>query len=166
MSEFGGLLLRGREAQGRDFTSLRVAVLAPGREAARIVPEVVRTARAVKVFQEGPDWIVPVWLPRVVVRPAARLQLRLAVRDPWTRRRLTPDARYNRRPPLVDRRYYEALQRPNCTLISWPVYAIVPGGVRSAEGVEHRVDCLVLGSSSAFAGSTTSPATLREDLTA
>lgn len=171
---FTGLLLRGEEVAGRAFTGLRVAVLAPGREAAWLVPEVARTADSVKVFQEGPDWLVPLPLPlpRALARPAARLHLRLAVRDPWTRRRLTPDARFDRNRPWVDGRYYAALQRPGCTLISWPVYAIVPEGVRSAEGIEHRVDCIVLGASSAFAtptGSTTpaSSATApREDLPA
>jgi hypothetical protein len=28
--------------------------------------------------------------------------------------------------------------------VHWPVYAIVEHGVRSAEGIEHRVDAIVL----------------------
>jgi cation diffusion facilitator CzcD-associated flavoprotein CzcO len=151
---YDGLLLRGDAWRGRAFTGMSVAVLAPGREAAVVVPEVVRTARTVKVFQEEPDWLVP-WplpLPGLLRRPAARLHLRLAVHDPWTRRRLTPDARFNTRRPRVDGRYYAALQQDGCTLISWPVYAFVHGGVRSAEGIEHHVDCIVIGDSSVHAG--------------
>lgn len=149
---FAGELIRGDAWRGRAFTGLRVAVLAPGREAAAIVPEVVRTARAVKVFQEEPDWMVPLPLPlpALLRRPAARLHLRLAVRDPWTRRRLTPDARFNTRRPWIDGRYYAALQQDGCTLLSWPVYALVRDGVRSAEGVEHHVDCIILGASSVW----------------
>lgn len=150
---FEGRLLRGNQWRGQAFTGLRVAILARGREAAVIAPEIIRTAAAVKVFQEEPDWLVPwpIALPRTLVQPAARLHLRLGVRDPWTRRRLTPDGRFNRHRPRIDGRYYAALQQPHCTLITWPVYAIVPGGVRSAEGIEHHVDCIILGTSSAFA---------------
>lgn len=162
-SDFDGLVLRGAEWRGRAFTDLRVAVLAPGRDAAVIVPEVVRTAQAVKVFQEEPDWLVgwPLPLPRALTQPAARLHLRLAVKDPWTRRRLTPDARFNTRRPRVDGRYYAALRQPSCTLITWPVYAFVPAGVRSAEGIEHHVDCIIVGASSTFAS-----LTLREEANA
>lgn len=152
-ADFGGLLLPGNAWRGQAFTGLRVAVLAPGREAAAIVPDVVRTARSVKVFQEEPDWLVawPLPLPRVLTQPAARLHLRLTVKDPWTRRRLTPDGRFNTRRPRVDGRYYAALRQQNCTLITWPVYAFVPDGVRSAEGIEHHVDCIIVGASSTFA---------------
>ncbi|KRA39494.1 FAD-dependent oxidoreductase [Nocardioides sp. Root614] len=162
-ADYDGLLLQGGQWRGRSFTGLRVAVLAPGREAALIVPDVVRTARSVKVFQEEPDWLVA-WhlpLPRLLARPAARLSLRWSVPDPWTRRRLTPDGRFNTRRPRVDGRYYAALRQPGCTLITWPVYAFVPDGVRSAEGIEHRVDCIVLGTSSVFA-----TASSREDVPA
>lgn len=150
-SRYDGELLSGAQWRGRAFTGRSVAVIAPGREAAVIVPEVVRTARAVKVFQEEPDWLLPLPLPlpRTLARPAARLHLRLRVRDPWTRRRLTPDARFNRHRPRIDGRYYAALQEAHCTLISWPVYALVPGGVRSAEGIEHHVDCIILGTTAA-----------------
>ncbi|KRB78400.1 FAD-dependent oxidoreductase [Nocardioides sp. Root190] len=151
--EYAGLLLRADEWRGRAFTGMSVAVLAPGREAAVIVPEVARTAREVKVFQEEPDWLVPwpVPLPGPLRRPAARLHLRLAVKDPWIRRRLTPDGRFNTRRPRVDGRYYAALQQDGCTLISWPIYAFVPEGVRSAEGIEHHVDCVILGAASVHA---------------
>jgi cation diffusion facilitator CzcD-associated flavoprotein CzcO len=150
-SRYDGELLLGEEWRGRAFTGRSVAVIAPGREAAVIVPDLVRTARAVKVFQEEPDWLLPapLPLPGVLARPAARLNLRLRVRDPWTRRRLTPDARFDRRRPWVDGRYYAALQEPHCTLICWPVYALVPGGIRSAEGIEHHVDCIILGTTAA-----------------
>lgn len=163
--DFAGELIHGDAWRGRAFTGLRVAVIAPGREAAVIVPEVVRTARAVKVFQEEPDWLVPLPLPlpALLRRPAARLHLRLAVSDPWTRRRLTPDARFNTRRPRIDGRYYAALQQDGCTLLSWPVYALVRDGVRSAEGVEHHVDCIILGASSVWSEA---PAPSRKDVPA
>lgn len=145
---FCGELVHGGDWRMRDYRGQRVAVIATGAEAARIVPHVVRTATSVKVFQQSPDWVVPRRIPLPLVggrvrRAAARLHLRLAVRDPWTRRQLTPtDGRHR---VTVSRAYYAALQAPTCKLITWPVYAVVPNGVRSAEGIEHHVDVIVLG---------------------
>jgi cation diffusion facilitator CzcD-associated flavoprotein CzcO len=31
----------------------------------------------------------------------------------------------------------------NCKLISWPITTLSPNGVRTADGVEHEVDCIV-----------------------
>jgi cation diffusion facilitator CzcD-associated flavoprotein CzcO len=135
-------VLTGDDWRGHDFAGESVAVLAPTERAARIVPHLVRTARSVKVFQQEPAWMLPVPLPLVDSR-LARLHLRLSVKDAWTRRLLTPDRRFGRRGVVVSRRYYRALQAPNCKLIDWPVYAVLADGVRTAEGVEHRVDCLI-----------------------
>jgi cation diffusion facilitator CzcD-associated flavoprotein CzcO len=151
VADFRGSVLIGDAWRGHDFTGERVAVIAPGRDAAHIVPALVRVACAVTVFQEDADWVLPVRLP-VLRRPLARAHLRLRVRDPWTRRLLTPDRRFGRREPVSSGAgYYRAVQQPNCRLMTWPVYAIVADGVRSAEGIEHRVDCIVIGASSPFA---------------
>jgi len=157
VTAFDGPLLRGNAWRGRSYAGLRVGVIAPGREAAVIVPEVIRTARSVKVFQEEPDWLVPraFPMPEALRRPFARLHLRLAVGDPWTRRRLTPNRRFNTRRPKVDAGYYAALHQPNCTLVSWPVYALVPGGIRTAEGIEHQIDCIIVSDSSDLADTVT-----------
>lgn len=153
VGQFRGEVIRGVDWFGHDFTGKRVAVVAPGRDAAQIVPEVAATARSVTVFQEEPDWVVPLRVPggRAVRVAAARLFLRAQVKDPWIRRQLTPDARFGSRRVTAGIGYYSALRRPNCKLITWPVYAFVAEGVRSAEGVEHHVDCVVLGPNSVFA---------------
>jgi cation diffusion facilitator CzcD-associated flavoprotein CzcO len=157
---FRGTLLEGPAWRGHDFSGQRVAVIANGREAASIVPSVVRTASAVKVFQVEPTWVLP-RLPRgarAVARVAdrlagsnrklyervARLHLFASVRDPWTRRLLTPSSRFERPSFAESSSYYAALQEPHCKLVHWPVYAIVELGVRTAEGIEHRVDSIVL----------------------
>jgi cation diffusion facilitator CzcD-associated flavoprotein CzcO len=159
MADFDGIVLRGDAWRGHDFGGARVAVIARGSEAARITPSVLRTAASVKVFQQAPDWV----LPRVpgarlasrvgIVRHGVgRLHLRLRVRDPWTRRLLTPDQHFGGRAVRAGGDYYRALHHPKCTLVAWPVYAIVPGGVRTADGIEHRVDCIILGGSAGIAG--------------
>jgi len=135
-------LLCEEEWRDHDFSGERVGVVADGDEAARIVPRVLRSATAVKVFQREPTWVLPVPVP-VVRRLAAKLNLRVSIKDPWTRRLLTP-GRFGRRDVTLSRRYYEALQRPNCKLVAWPVYAITEQGVRTVEGIEHRFDTVVV----------------------
>lgn len=132
-------VLTGEEWRSADLTGLSVGVLMPAGHAVRIVPVVATTARSVKVFQDSPVWVVPVALPATRL---ARLHLRFAVRDAWTRRLLTP-GRFGSRDVVVSPSYYRALQQPHCKLIAWPVYAVNEHGVRTAEGIEHRFDVLI-----------------------
>lgn len=143
---FRGDVIRGADWRTREFRGQRVAVVATADEAARIVPHVVRTASVVKVFQRSPAWLLPAELPLrsgPIRRLAARVHLRRAIGDPWLRRQLTPHP--DQRDVAVRPGYYAALQQPNCKLYTWPVYAVVEQGIRSAEGVEHRVDVIIVG---------------------
>lgn len=156
---FGGDVVRGEDWRSRDFGGQRVAIIANAEDAALIVPHIVRTASSVKVFQRSPAWLLPQELPLrsgLLRRAAARLHLRRAVNDPWLRRQLTPRDQHRR--VTVGPGYYEALQHPACKLYTWPVYAIVERGVRSAEGIEHQVDVIIVG-----AGIETAPHSAREE---
>ncbi|UGT43864.1 NAD(P)/FAD-dependent oxidoreductase [Nocardia yamanashiensis] len=88
----------------------------------------------------GVVWNTP--LTRVVER-ISLLHLRSQVRDPWLRRQLTPDFRAGCKRLLMSSDYYPALQRENCKLITWPIAELSPHGIRTAEGIEHRFDCIV-----------------------
>lgn len=167
-----------------DFTGKKVAVVGTGASGVQIVPELVKKAASVKVFQRTPGWVLPrintetgeftksiyrripgaqqlaralwfwghesvalgvVWntpLTRVV-EAVSKLHLRLQVRDPWLRRQLTPDFAAGCKRLLMTSDYYPALQRDNCTLVTWPIARIAPRGIRTVEGVEHRFDCIV-----------------------
>ncbi|GAB2712516.1 flavin-containing monooxygenase [Nocardia thraciensis] len=167
-----------------DFTGKKVAVIGTGASAVQIIPELVRRAGSVKVYQRTPGWVLPrvnrrtnavtrqlyrqvpltqrlarqawfwghesvalgvVWnspLTRVV-ESVATMHLRSQVRDPWLRRQLTPDFRAGCKRLLLSNDYYPALQRENCTLVTWPIARIAPRGIRTAEGIEHRADCIV-----------------------
>lgn len=167
-----------------DFTGKRVAVIGTGASAVQIVPELVKQAEFVKVFQRTPGWVMPrldgatpaaakalfakvpaaqelarqalywgheitatamVWdtpLTGLVAR-LGKAHLRRAVKDPWLRRQLTPDFRPGCKRMLISSDYYPALQRDNCKLIDWPIATMSPAGIRTSDGVEHHLDCIV-----------------------
>ncbi|GBE64991.1 putative monooxygenase [Mycobacterium sp. MFM001] len=167
-----------------DFTGKRVAVIGTGASAIQIIPELVKRAEFVKVFQRTPGWVLPrldvatppavqtlfakvpaaqqvarqalfwgheasatalVWntpLTSMVAR-LGKAHLRLAVKDPWLRRQLTPDFAPGCKRMLVSSDYYPALQRDNCKLIDWPIATLSPAGIRTSDGVEHHLDCIV-----------------------
>ncbi len=167
-----------------DFSDKRVAVIGTGASAIQIVPELVKRAAFVKVFQRTPGWVLP--RPDVATPPAAqalfakvpaaqalarqalfwgheasatalvwdtpltalvarlgRAHLRRQVKDPWLRRQLTPDFRPGCKRMLVSSDYYPALQRDNCKLIDWPIATLSPVGIRTSDGIEHHLDCIV-----------------------
>jgi cation diffusion facilitator CzcD-associated flavoprotein CzcO len=78
-----------------------------------------------------------------VIERVAKLNLRRQVKEPWLRRQLTPDFRPGCKRMLMTSDFYPALQRENCSLITWPIVKIVPDGIRTAEGIEHHVDVIV-----------------------
>jgi cation diffusion facilitator CzcD-associated flavoprotein CzcO len=167
-----------------DFTGKRVAVVGTGASAVQIIPELVKQADFVKVFQRTPGWVLPrldvampaaaqelfarvpatqqlarqalywghevsatalVWnspLTGLVAR-LGKAHLRRQVKDPWLRRQLTPDFTPGCKRMLVSSEYYPALQRDNCKLIDWPIAAVSPVGIRTSDGVEHHLDCIV-----------------------
>jgi cation diffusion facilitator CzcD-associated flavoprotein CzcO len=85
LGEFDGdCILSARWPQGYDVTGKRVAVVGTGASAVQIVPELVKQAEHVSVFQRTPAWVlprlnfeVPQWLKRVQRRfPAVQRALR------------------------------------------------------------------------------------------
>ncbi|MGB1222423.1 MAG: flavin-containing monooxygenase, partial [Alcanivoracaceae bacterium] len=88
----------------------------------------------------GLIWDSP--LTRLLER-LGRWHIRLAVKDRWLRRQLTPNYRIGCKRVLMSSDYYPALQKENCKLVTWPIDRITEGGIRTAEGVEHRFDAIV-----------------------
>jgi cation diffusion facilitator CzcD-associated flavoprotein CzcO len=167
-----------------DFSGKRVAVIGTGASAVQIVPELVKQAEFVKVFQRTPGWMLPrldiatpavaktlfakvpaaqelarqalywgheitatalVWntpLTGLVAR-LGKAHLRRQVSDPWLRRQLTPDFTPGCKRMLISSDYYPALQKDNCKLIDWPIATVSPVGIRTSDGVEHHLDCIV-----------------------
>ncbi|WIM94098.1 NAD(P)/FAD-dependent oxidoreductase [Actinoplanes oblitus] len=72
-------------------------------------------------------------------------QRRWQVRDPELRRKVTPDEPMGCKRVLFTSDWLPTLARPDVELITEKVVALTPGGVRTADGVEHPADVLVYG---------------------
>ncbi len=86
--------------------------------------------------------------PEANAAAAAFIRSKIAeiVDDPETARKLTPTDLYAKR-PLCNEGYYETYNRDNVELVSIkenPIQRITPAGVRTADGVDHEFDVLVL----------------------
>ncbi|MBA0044984.1 NAD(P)/FAD-dependent oxidoreductase [Mycobacteroides sp. LB1] len=167
---------------GFDFSGRNVAVIAAGASTVHVVPELVKQAARVRVFQRTPDWVLPRWggespslagrllshasgtiagrvtaryqeiLSRGLVRrgvgtrlveAVAEGHLNRNVKDAWLRRNLLPAYRAGSRRILFSDEFYPAVQQDNCKLVPWPVTGVSAIGVRSADAMTHRADCLV-----------------------
>ena len=70
--------------------------------------------------------------------------LESSVRDPALREKLRPTYRAACKRLIISDGFYEAIQRPNATLVTERIARIEPGGVRTVDGVLHELDVLVL----------------------
>ncbi len=180
----GAKVLSARWDHDVDFAGKSVAVIGTGASAIQIIPELVKVAGSVKVFQRTPGWVLPrldaetpavlralfervpaaqqaartalflgheaaatglVWDTPVtsLIQQLGKLHLRLAVKDTWLRRQLTPDFRAGCKRMLMSSDYYPALQQDNCKLITWPIATITAQGLQTSDGLQHQVDAIV-----------------------
>jgi cation diffusion facilitator CzcD-associated flavoprotein CzcO len=66
------------------------------------------------------------------------------VRDPELRASLTPDYRPACKRLVISEDFYEAIQHPAAELVTSPIVRVEPAGIRTADGVLHELDVLVL----------------------
>ncbi|HXX47944.1 MAG TPA: NAD(P)/FAD-dependent oxidoreductase [Myxococcota bacterium] len=74
----------------------------------------------------------------------ASLYLRAAIPDPELREKLTPDYRVGCKRILIDDDFYPSLMRPNVAVETHAIERIERNGVRTADGVLHPADVLIL----------------------
>ena len=67
-----------------------------------------------------------------------------SVRDPALRARLTPADSPLCKRPVVSSRFYEAVQRPNVSVVDTAIASVSPAGVRLADGRFVELDVLIL----------------------
>lgn len=81
--------------------------------------------------------------PRVLERRSGDLHRQRWLRDSWGRRQMTP-LRGDRRPVLRSDEFYRTLREENCRVVSWPIARVTATGVRTCDGLEHRVTSIVV----------------------
>jgi cation diffusion facilitator CzcD-associated flavoprotein CzcO len=67
-----------------------------------------------------------------------------SVRDPVLREKLRPTYRAACKRLIISDGFYEAIQRPNATLVTEGIERVEPAGVRTRDGELHELDVLVL----------------------
>jgi len=83
--------------------------------------------------------------PRMAaIEELCRQNLEQNVADPELRERLRPDYRAACKRLIASPDFYQAIQKPNATLVTDPIAAVEPAGVRTKDGTLHELDVLVL----------------------
>ena len=96
-------------------------------------------------FEAGALGLTRARTMQVPFRLAARSLLRAQITDPELRERLTPDYPIGCKRIIISSDYYRALARPHADVVTERITEITPSGVRTADGREHAVDVVVLG---------------------
>lgn len=75
----------------------------------------------------------------------AKKHLAEQIADPDLRERLTPQYSLGCKRVLLSNDYYPALSQPNVALVTEPIERVTEDAVVTADGTEHRVDTIILG---------------------
>lgn len=89
----------------------------------------------------GPAWVSEI--NRRAMESGVRRWMRGQVRDPDLREKLIPQYGLGCKRPSMSNEYLKTFDRDNVSLITDSIERITPGGVRTADGVEHQADVLV-----------------------
>jgi cation diffusion facilitator CzcD-associated flavoprotein CzcO len=112
----------------------------------RRVPGALRLVRTLVYW--GRDSLAVGFMHPRVMRTAQRLaqvQLRRQVEDPALRAKLTPTFVMGCKRVLLSNDYLPSLGRPNATVVTSPIREVRPDAVVTADGAEHPVDTIILG---------------------
>jgi cation diffusion facilitator CzcD-associated flavoprotein CzcO len=81
-------------------------------------------------------WLAPILL-------GAKVQLRLQVKDPELRAKLTPDYTIGCKRVLLSSNYYPALAKPHVDVVTDRITEIAPNGIVTSDGTKHHVDTII-----------------------
>jgi cation diffusion facilitator CzcD-associated flavoprotein CzcO len=71
--------------------------------------------------------------------------MRWQLKDPELRRKVWPDYTFGCKRVLFSSAFLPSLQRPNVDVITQPIASLSEGGVVTADGSRHEVDCVIYG---------------------
>ncbi len=83
-------------------------------------------------------------LQKLMLNTACKMNLRLNVKDPELRKKLTPNYAPGCKRIIVNATFYKAIQRHNVNLETTAIERFVPEGIRTQDGKTHTLDCVVL----------------------
>ncbi|MFS3127989.1 flavin-containing monooxygenase [Nocardioides sp. Bht2] len=84
------------------------------------------------------------FLPRIL-KQVWRAHLRLTVKDPAKRAKLVPDYPLGCKRLLFANSWYPAINRDHVAVVTDPITAVEPDGVRTGDGTLHPVDVVIWG---------------------
>ncbi|MGY2874586.1 cation diffusion facilitator CzcD-associated flavoprotein CzcO [Marmoricola sp. URHA0025 HA25] len=116
------------------------------RFAFRHLPLVQRLYRSAIYW--GRELYVPAFTlePRLAApaRAAALANIRKGISDPALRKAVTPHYQIGCKRILISNTYYPALDRDDVELVTDAIAEITPNGIRTVDGVEREIDCLIV----------------------
>ncbi|WP_426414879.1 flavin-containing monooxygenase [Aestuariirhabdus sp. LZHN29] len=83
-------------------------------------------------------------IPHLLMSWACKQHLKRSVKNLELREKLTPDYTVGCKRVIVSTKFYDAIQQPNCTLVTEGIERVESKGVVSGDGQCHELDVLVL----------------------
>lgn len=80
---------------------------------------------------------------RSALEHGLRRWMRAQVDDPATRDALIPDYAFGCKRPSMSNSYLRTFNRPNVELVTSPIDAVTPSGIRTSDGTEREADVLI-----------------------
>ena len=105
-----------------------------------------------RAYRTAIYWGREAYVPAFTIQPKlaapARAQalgnIRKAISDPALRQAVTPDYQIGCKRILISNTYYPALDRDDVDLVTDPIAEITPTGIKTSDGTEREVDCLIV----------------------
>ncbi|MDX6739516.1 NAD(P)/FAD-dependent oxidoreductase [Actinocorallia sp. A-T 12471] len=132
------------------FPKLDFAIPPVVRGMLRVVPGLQRLVRLVTTALTEAIFVLGVIHHRrmpflsALIERVCRAHLRRQVRDPETRKKLTPSYGFGCKRPSFSNSYLAAYNRDDVELVTTPIERITATGIVTADGVERKIDTLVL----------------------
>ena len=107
----------------------------------------LRKLHRARLYWTNESRVWPIFNPSIAktLQKLAEGFIRVQVRDPEVRRKLTPDYTIGCKRVLISNVYYPTFNRPNVELVTDAIREVRERSVVTADGVERPADCIVFG---------------------
>jgi cation diffusion facilitator CzcD-associated flavoprotein CzcO len=138
-----GHLFVFQRTPGWTFPRANRRITAAERAVYRRFPAVQRVVRTRQYYyRELVGWLVQ---HPGLIEPISKARMRLQVKDPELRAKLTPDYRMGCKRIIVTDDFHPALTKPNVSVVTDRITEIRPSSIVTADGSEYEIDTLILG---------------------